>query len=143
MLIIRAFDIPCQFYKKHFWRFGALIINIKSKMTFRLFSPGFPWLINNHIPLFDSSLFYMWLENVPIISQWRCKLKFSRKADIIKRGEFLSCKYLAIKKLKNREKMTPKNGIYIVQGELNHIVAALRRNTRWTSGQFNQVYIIY
>jgi len=35
--------------------------------------------------------------------------------------------------------MTPKNGIYIVQGELNHIVAALRRNSRWTSGQFNQV----
>uniref|UniRef100_A0A7M5X4G9 SEC7 domain-containing protein n=1 Tax=Clytia hemisphaerica TaxID=252671 RepID=A0A7M5X4G9_9CNID len=34
--------------------------------------------------------------------------------------------------------MSPKNGIYIVQGELNHIVAALRRNTRWTSGHFNQ-----
>lgn len=34
--------------------------------------------------------------------------------------------------------MIPKNGIYIVQGELNHIVAALRRNNRWTGGHFNQ-----
>lgn len=36
--------------------------------------------------------------------------------------------------------MVPKNGIYIIQGELNHVVAALRRNNRWSGGHFHQVH---
>ncbi|XP_057309577.1 Golgi-specific brefeldin A-resistance guanine nucleotide exchange factor 1-like [Hydractinia symbiolongicarpus] len=34
--------------------------------------------------------------------------------------------------------MIPKNGVYIIQGELNHVVAALRRNNRWSGGHFHQ-----
>lgn len=34
--------------------------------------------------------------------------------------------------------MVPRNGIYIIQGELNHVVASLRRNNRWSSGPFSQ-----
>lgn len=34
--------------------------------------------------------------------------------------------------------MIPRNGIYIIQGELNHVVAALRRNNRWSGGHFSQ-----
>lgn len=37
--------------------------------------------------------------------------------------------------------MVPKNGIYIIQGELNHVVAALRRNNRWSGGHFHQVHV--
>ena len=35
--------------------------------------------------------------------------------------------------------MLVKNGVYIVQGELNHVVAALRRSSRWSGGHYHQV----
>jgi len=34
--------------------------------------------------------------------------------------------------------MLVKNGVYIVQGELNHVVAALRRSSRWSGGHYHQ-----
>ncbi|XP_065652483.1 Golgi-specific brefeldin A-resistance guanine nucleotide exchange factor 1 isoform X4 [Hydra vulgaris] len=34
--------------------------------------------------------------------------------------------------------MLPKNAIYIIQGELNHVVAALRRSNRWSGAHFHQ-----
>eukprot|EP00795_Rhopilema_esculentum_P008272 gene8272-14228_t len=34
--------------------------------------------------------------------------------------------------------MVLRNGVYIVQGELNHVVAALRRSNRWSGGHYHQ-----
>eukprot|EP00794_Sanderia_malayensis_P012101 gene12101-13351_t len=34
--------------------------------------------------------------------------------------------------------MVLKNGVYIVQGELNHVIAALRRSNRWSGGHYHQ-----